>query len=146
MNNYKENIFKSIGNLLYAISKDRKPSLIARGEIRMLLSEIWFADTMYGRSDKATRAPKVISLTFDTLANQNVSADEAFENFENFYLSFPEIFSLQLKQKIMETAEAILDVIHIGRGPNKYMEKLRLLFHPKAERVLSRRTSVGEPA
>jgi hypothetical protein len=145
MKNYREHIFRSIGNLLYAISRPHKPSLIARGEIRMLLGEIWFADVNYGPTNKAMRAPKVISLTIDTLANQNVSADEAFENFENFYASYPHLFSSVIKEKVMETAQAILNIISPGKGPNKYMEALKLLFQRKPKEVVSRRSPFAVP-
>ena len=111
----------------------------------MLLSEIWFGDANYALPGKAMRAPKVISLTIDTLANQKVSADEAFENFENFYASFPHLFSNVIKEKIMETAESVLRIISPGKGPNKYMEALKLLFQRKPKEGVSRRSPFAVP-
>lgn len=110
----------------------------------MLLGEIWFADTTYGPARKATRAPKVITLTLESLANQKVSADEAYENFENFYTSFPHLFPLEVKEKILESTEAVLRVTPTAPTRNKYVKALQLLFQGKPTQALSHRTSIAE--
>ena len=49
-------------------------------------------------------------MTMDSLEGNQVSAKEAFEEFSRFYTSDPEVFSDEVKQRMLDTAVNITKI------------------------------------
>jgi hypothetical protein len=129
MKNFKREIFEQLGSLFYALATDQQIMPLQLGELKMRVKKDWLTEPQYTSSDKVSEASHLIGLTIDTLQAEGIDSHEAFQNFLDFYSKNPEIFSEALKDKIMETALAILDIFpSSGQEQNDYFLQLKSLF------------------
>lgn len=139
MEGFKREIFEKLGNLFYALAADEQVTLMESGELKMLLKKDWLAEPGEPSADKVSEAAHLIGLTIDELQSRRVPAMEAYKNFVGFYRKHSEQFSYALKEKILETSEAIVNIFDSGHQ-NPHLDDLRDLleqtgqdtpFHPR---------------
>lgn len=135
MENFKRQIFEQLGNLFYALASDQRVSALASGELKMLLRKDWLTEPAHSSPDKVSEASHLIGLTVDTLETEKVQAREAFSDFSAFYGIHQEQFSSALKQRIMETAEAIIKIFPRPGTKNVHLTELKILFSESPEAV-----------
>ena len=128
MENFKREIFEQLGKLFYALASDQRVSAMASGELKMLLRKDWLTEPEHLSKDKVSEAAHLIGLTVDTMETEQVTSREAFSDFSAFYRIHQEQFSSALKQKIMETAEAIVEIFPGSGTKNAHMTELKILF------------------
>lgn len=128
MEGFKREIFEQLGNLFYALASDQHVSMMASGELKMLLKKDWLTERGETSDDRVSEAAHLIGLTIDTLQNQKVPAEQAYSSFAAFYRKHNEQFSYALKDKIMETSQAIIKVFSSGRDKNIHMNDLKKLL------------------
>lgn len=127
MKNFGREIFEQLGNLFYAVATEQNVSLLAAGELKMLLKKDWLTEKSDPSQDKVSEASHLVGLKIDTLQTEQVAASEAFHEFENFYRKHEEQFSFALKRDIAETATAIINTFP-SSGPNRTYDALRRLI------------------
>jgi hypothetical protein len=133
MESFKREIFEQLGNLFYALAADQEVSLMESGELKMLLRQDWLTEPESRPQDKISEASHLIGLSIDVLQNEKVPAEKAYKDFEKFYVKHREQFSFALKQKILETADAIVKIFTTSEGKNPRMEELTRLFEVSRE-------------
>lgn len=124
-------IYEQLGNLFYSIAA--ADNAISPKEISKLREEVekhWVP--LEDSTDRfGTDAAQYIGISFDYLLDEQIpTADEAWERFEAFYIDNRELFSHDLKHKILESAAAIANAY---AGANKAeltrLSRLTLLFN-----------------
>jgi hypothetical protein len=128
MESFKREIFEQLGNLFYALASDQRVSAMASGELKMLLKKDWLTERGERSEDRVSEAAHLIGLSIDALQNEKVPAEVAFGNFAGFYTKHREQFSYALKQKILETSEAIIKIFSTSRQRNIHLEELKKLL------------------
>lgn len=129
MESFKREMFEKLGNLFYAIAMDQHVSPIEFGELNMLMRRDWLTEPDTEINQVISEPCHMIVLTMDSLLGQAVSAESAFRDFTVFYTKHREQFSSALKDKIIDTTNAIISVFPSpGRVQNNHLIKLKLLF------------------
>jgi hypothetical protein len=101
-------IFEQIGNLFYAIAADQHVKPIEVGELKSLISKDWLPRNL-GES-LVSDETHFILITMDALEGNKTTAKEAFSDFSKFYSLHPEVFSKELKQRMLDTAVEITKI------------------------------------
>lgn len=125
-----ETLYQKLGYLFYSIADADKhvdPKEIK--ELNQAVQKSWLA--YEDSTDKyGTDAAQYINIAFEYLTETMPTADEAFEQFEAFYVDNRELFTKELKDKIIDTAS---NIGHAFAGINKAelnkMAELTLLFN-----------------
>lgn len=129
METFEQKIFDKLGNLFYAIAKDQHVEAMEFGELKMVIRKHGVSEMDHPTTPVVPEAAHHIVLAMDALQAEDASADEAFQEFIDFYSTHNKQFSDTLKEKILSTAEAITEVFPSGsRSKNNHVIKLRLLF------------------
>ena len=128
MESFKREIFAQLGNLFYALAADQQVSVMASGELKMLLKRDWLTEQGERSEDHVSEAAHLIGLSIDALQNEKVPAAVAFNNFTEFYAKHREQFSHALRQKIMETSEGIVKVFSTSGQKNAHLEELKAVL------------------
>lgn len=128
MESFKREIFEQLGNLFYALAADQRVSLVASGELKMLLRKDWLTELGERSEDHVSEAAHLIGLSIDASQSQKVPAEVAFNNFTRFYAKHREQFSYALRQKILETAEGIVKIFSTSGQENVHLEELKKLL------------------
>lgn len=123
-------LYQHLGYLYYSIAAADKQ--ITPQEIEQLQDAVkkeWL-DFESSTDEFGTDAAHYISIAFEYLTENMPEADEAYQLFEAFYKGNRDVFSHQLKDKVMHTARAIA---HAFSGINKAelnkLGELTLLFN-----------------
>ena len=132
MRNFKREIFEQLGNLFYTLASDQEVPPMASGELKMLLKKDWLTEPQHISEDQVSEASHIIGLTIDTLQATKTPPPEVFSSFSAFYTEHQEQFSAALKQKVMHSAEAIIEIFPSAK-PNAHLEELRILFSQTPE-------------
>ncbi|MEX1238914.1 MAG: hypothetical protein WEB30_04325 [Cyclobacteriaceae bacterium] len=135
MESFKREIFKQLGNLFYVLASDQRVSLMASGELKMLLKKDWLTERGERSEDHVSEAAHLIGLSIDALQNEAVPAEVAFTDFTKFYTKHREQFSFALKQKILETSEGIVKVFANSGQVNIHLEELKKLLELSRQRT-----------
>ena len=135
MESFKREIFEQLGNLFYALAADQEVSLMESGELKMLLRQDWLTEPELRPQDKISEAAHLIGLSIDVLQNEKVPAEKAYKDFEKFYVKHREQFSFALKQRILETAGAIVKIFTTSQDNNSHLEGLKRLFEVSKQPV-----------
>jgi hypothetical protein len=129
MDNFKREIFDKLGNLFYAIAKDQHVAPIEFGELKMLMRKDWLTEIPEVSGSGVSEPSHLIVLAMDSLLGQATPSENAFNSFTRFYGMHREQFSDALKGKIIDTANAIINVFpSAARLQNNHLIKLKLLF------------------
>lgn len=118
-------IFEQIGNAFYAVANDQRVQAVRRGELKTIVSGDWLPrnDTNDGI---ASNEAHCILMTIDANEQENLSAMDAFKEFSKFYLLHQDVFSGELRRKILDTAVEITDAFD---GNNDILKSLNELFN-----------------
>ena len=127
MKNFKREIFEQLGNLFYAVASDQAIPPMASGELKMLLKKDWLTEPRDVSEDQVSEAAHLIGLTIDSLQTVKTPSREAFSSFSAFYTGHQEQFSVALKQKVVETADEIVQIFPSEKA-NAHVEELKILF------------------
>jgi hypothetical protein len=103
-------IFEQIGNLFYAIAAVQHVKPLEIAELKLLISSEWLPRNFETDQSIIPDETHFILFTMDTLAANSVSAQEAFNEFAKFYTVHPEVFSNELKERVLKTA---IDIVKI---------------------------------
>ena len=123
------NTYKQIGYLFYAVAAADKN--VAQAEIetlKELVKQHWLplddSNDLYG-SDAAYQ----IEIVFDWLNENEQSALDCYNNFQDYYRAHSGIFTQTIKNLILDTAEAIANSFS-GKNKSELMllAKLSVLF------------------
>lgn len=105
-------IYEQIGNLFYSIAADQHVKPLEVGELKSLISKDWLPQNSKSFVSEETHC---IVMTMDSLEGNQVSAKEAFGEFSKFYTLHPEVFSKEVKQRMLDTA---VDITKIFKADN----------------------------
>ncbi|MBA4055208.1 MAG: hypothetical protein C0490_10885 [Marivirga sp.] len=107
MENDHRNIYEQIGNLFYSIATGQHIRPLEVGHLKSLIRKNWFRGlTDSFISDETHR----IIMTMDYLEGKKVTANEAFKEFSKYYTLNTEVFSKNVKQRIIDTATEITKI------------------------------------
>ena len=108
-------IFEQIGNLFYAIAANQHVKPLEIAELKLLISSDWLPRNFEKDQSIIPDETHFIIFTMDTLAANGVQAQEAFNEFAKFYTIHPEVFSNELRERILKTA---VDIVKIFKADN----------------------------
>jgi hypothetical protein len=100
-------IFEQIGTLFYAIAAEQHVKPLEEAELKFLISENWLPRNLEQTKSVVSDETHFILTTMDNLEGAQTPAREAFSQFAKFYEFHPEVFSAELTQRIVDTAEQI---------------------------------------
>ena len=133
MNATNREISEQIGNLVYAIVADQHVKPLEMAELKLLISK----DRLRGKGNESgavSDETHFIITTIDSLEQAKVSAKDAFDEFHNFYLSYPEIFTREVKERILNKAREIARIFKADNPSEN--EHLKLLTDILGESVV----------
>lgn len=110
--------FEQLGNLFYSLAVDRSVKPIEYSELKLLISKNW----MTHPQDSDLPVPEnvhFIFFTIDTLLTTNVSTEEAYNDFANYYSSNENLFTGELVDKILETAKELSSLFPLRTDGNR---------------------------
>ena len=99
-------VFEQLGNLFYSLAVDHLIKPIEVSELKMLISKDWMAFPQ-GSDLPIPEDVHFMFFEIDTLQATDVPAAEAYTSFAKFYSSHPEAFTIELAERIRETATSI---------------------------------------
>jgi hypothetical protein len=108
-----KDIFEQIGNLFYAIAADQNVKPIEVAELKSLISKDWLPRNLNERV--VSDATHCILVTMDSLKGNKATAKEAYDEFLKFYRAHSEVFSSEVKERMLDTA---LEIIKVFRADN----------------------------
>jgi hypothetical protein len=113
--NYQK-IYEKLGYLFYALAAaDNVVPESEADRLREMVKKIWLP--IEDSTDEfGTDAGYYIDISFEFLLNEGIDAEEAFQEFENYYLDHSAAFSKAISDKIRTTAKAIAQAF---RGKSK---------------------------
>lgn len=122
-------IFEEIGYLFYAVAMDQRIKPLEFGEMKLLISQEWMPRNLEENRSIVHDETHFILMTLDTLQASGVSARDAFNEFKRFYAFHQDIFTKELKQRIVHTCME-LNRIFEGDNPseNETLAALKALF------------------
>ncbi len=101
-------IYEQIGNLFYSIAADQHVKPLEVGELKSLISKDWRPLNL--TESVVSEETHCIVMTMDSLQGNQVSALMAFGEFSKFYSLHPEVFSKEVKQRMLDTAVEITTI------------------------------------
>lgn len=130
-------IYEKLGILFYAIATDQHIKPLEVGELKLLISKEWSPRGPDKTEHIVSVEVHCILLAMDTLQANNTSSIEAYEEFSKFYALHPEVFSSDLKQRILNTATSISKIfIEDNKGVNQHLSELKTLIQlPEISKV-----------
>ena len=126
--NYQD-LYEALGYLFYGIAVcDKKIETKETEKLRELVKKNWLPmeDSEDGFGMDNAHA---ISITYDMLMDRGVSCEEAWENFREYYALNREMFSNNVKNMIVVTAEDIAKSYwNTNKAEEHMLHKLKDLF------------------
>lgn len=118
-------IYEQIGNAFYAVAADQHIKPLEVAELKFLISRDWLPrNSDSGASNEA----HCIFLAMDALQANNTSSAEAFKEVEKFVGLHQEVFTDELRQRIVDTAGKIVKIFSKNdQVSNTHLEALREL-------------------
>lgn len=124
----KRDIYEQIGNLFYAIAADQHVKPLEVAELKLLISRDWLPrleEFIDGYDSDATE----ILLTMDNLQANATAADKAYYKFARFYTKHSNVFTAELKDKILQTTLDITQIFsHNGKKDSIHVTLLKNLL------------------
>ncbi|HEU5291405.1 MAG TPA: hypothetical protein VFU05_12225 [Cyclobacteriaceae bacterium] len=122
-------IFEQIGNLFYAIAIEQQVKPIELGELKLLITRNWLPRNIETNGSIISDEAHFILTTMDALAASKSPAQLAFGEFARFYKLHQNIFSNELKQRILDTATEITNVFsRSGSSDHSILKALKDLL------------------
>ena len=112
-----QDIYEQIGNLFYSIAADQHIKPLEVAELKLLISKDWLPRNLAETESIVSDETHYILVTMDTLETERVSAKDAFREFQKFYTSHPEVFTKEIKQRLLDTA---LEITKLFRADNPF--------------------------
>ncbi|HEY0742056.1 MAG TPA: hypothetical protein VGD40_11370 [Chryseosolibacter sp.] len=129
MNIDNRDIFEQIGNAFYAVAADQHVKPLEVGELKLLISNDWLPRTTAGNEALVSDEAHSIIMAIDSLQTAQTKSNDAFKEFASFYHKHPDVFSNDLKERIVKTARDIVKIFKAdNRKPNRHLEALKNLF------------------
>lgn len=126
--NYRE-LYQALGYLFYSVAaSDKKIASKETVKLQELVTKNWL--TLEDSEDKfGMDNGHIISITYEMLTENAMSAEEAWENFREFYELNRELFSGNIKDMLITTAEDIARTYwHTNKAELNRLARLLLLF------------------
>jgi hypothetical protein len=124
-------IYEHIGNLLYAFAEDRGLKPLDFPKLKMLIRSYWVARTPASMGSLVSREGHVVLLTIDWLQSEKVPAAKAYQDFEHFFMVYPEVFTNELKKIIIDTVSEIDQIFEGTKTPAHFtVSELKKLMYP----------------
>lgn len=137
MNIDNRDIFEQIGNAFYAVAADQHVKPLEVGELKLLISNDWLPRTASGNDALVSDEAHSIIMVIDSLQAAQTKSSEAFKEFVSFYHKHPEVFSNDLKERIIKSARDIVKIFKAdNRKPNQHFEELKNLFQMQKQITL----------
>jgi len=122
-------IFEQIGNLFYAVAIEQHIKPLELGEMKLLIRQRWMPRNFEEYQSIVTDETHLILMTMDMLRSDEVSAHHAFNQFARFYSIYPEVFTQELKQHILDTCLEFTRIFHADNPlDNIILIELKALF------------------
>lgn len=122
-------IFEQIGNLFYAIAAEQQVKPLEIGQLKALINKDWSPRNRNRNQPLVSEETHLINLAMDTQEGTRATPGEAFGEFAKFYNLHPELFTADVKQRILDTAVKITDVFKANHPfANTPLEALKELF------------------
>ncbi|MFZ6012157.1 MAG: hypothetical protein ACOYXT_17580 [Bacteroidota bacterium] len=119
-------IFEQLGNLFYAVAADQHIMPLEVTELKALISKDWLPRNL--NESVVPDDTHFILIAIDSCEGNSTPAKEAFWMFSKFYTLHPEVFSSELKQRILDTAVEIAKIFKIdNRFENRQLHALKSL-------------------
>jgi hypothetical protein len=113
--NYQK-IYEKLGYLFYALAAaDNVVPAREADRLREMVKKIWLP-IEHSKDEFGTDAAYYIDISFEFLLNEGMDAEEAFQEFENYYVDHSAAFSKGITEKINSTAQAVAQAF---KGKNK---------------------------
>ena len=123
-------VFEQIGNLFYAIAADQQLKPLEAGELKFLISKDWLPRNLEKNKSIISDETHFIVMAMDARLANKVSAREAFAEFARFYSLHSEIFTQEIKQRILDTSLEIIDIFKADNpSDNQSLVALTALFN-----------------
>lgn len=126
--NYRE-LYQALGYLFYSVAaSDKKIADKETAKLQELVTKNWL--TLEDSEDRfGMDNGHIISITYDLLTENAMPAEEAWENFKEFYELNRELFSMGIKDMVITTAEDIAKAYwHTNKTELNRIARLMLLF------------------
>ena len=118
-------ISEQIGNLIYAIVADQHIKPLEMAELKLLISKDRLSRKRDVNEITISDETHFIITTIDALDSAKVSSKDAFDEFQSFYLNHPEIFTTDVKERILSKT---IEIARIFKADNPTEnEHLKLL-------------------
>jgi hypothetical protein len=122
-------IFEQIGTLFYAIAAEQQVKPLETAELKFLISEDWLPRNLEETKGVVSDETHFILTTMDNLEGAETPAREAFSQFAKFYELHPEVFTVALTQRILDTGIKITRIFKADHPEdNAHLVALRRLF------------------
>lgn len=137
MNIDNRDIFEQIGNAFYAVAADQHVKPLEVGELKLLISNDWLPRTAAGSESLVSDEAHCIIMTIDSLQAAHTESTDAFKDFARFYHNHPQVFSSDLKERIIKSARDIVRIFKAdNRKPNRHFNELKKLFQMQKQITL----------
>lgn len=129
-------IFEQIGKLFYAIADRQHVKPLEFGELKSLISKDWLPRNLGQNDSIVSEETHWIVLTMDALEGERTPAIEAFKEFSKFYKMYPQAFTKEVKQRILDTAIEITKIFKADNpSDNAQLVALKDLFGVTMEKA-----------
>ena len=119
-------ISEQIGNLIYAIVADQHIKPLEMAELKLLISKDRLSRRRDDSETPVSEETHFILTTIDELEAAKVSSKDAFDEFHNFYLIHPEVFTAEVKQRILDKSNEIVRIFNADNpSENEHLKLLR---------------------
>lgn len=129
-------IFEQVGNVFYAVAAGQNVKALKVDDLKSLIAKDWLPRA-HGSEPVASHEAHCILMTMDALEASRTTARDAFKEFSKFYDLHSHIFTADVKQRILATAEEIDQAFQTGLShENAQLIRLRdLVGYTKLQNV-----------
>jgi hypothetical protein len=136
-------IYQQFGNLIYAIVADQHLKPLEMAELKLLISKDGLRRKGNNSEAVVSEETHFIVTTIDALQASNVSPTYAFDEFKKFYLGHPEVFTSDVKQRILDKANQIARIFKADNPSEN--EHLKLLVDVLSQSAIGNVSTVVKP-
>ena len=126
MKSISREISEQIGNLIYAIVADQHIKPLEMAELKLLISKDRLSRKRDDSENPVSDETHFILTTIDSLETSKVSSKDAFDEFHKFYLIHPEVFTAEVKRRILDKCNEIGRIFNADNpSDNEHLKLLR---------------------
>jgi hypothetical protein len=120
---------EQIGNALYAIASDQHVKPLEIAELKLLITRDWGDRKRDLKGFSVSDEAHYILVTMDSLQGNNVSAVQAYNDFEAYFLNHPRSFAKEVKERLLTTSREIMNIFSRNNdSTNMQFENVKNLF------------------